>query len=73
MNDGLLQDLKDWRLQRARADGIPAYVVFHDTTLGAIAERRPASLDDLLAIRGIGPAKLERYGEDVLRIVLLHI
>ena len=45
---------------------MPAYVVFHDSTLAAIAELRPASHADLATVPGIGPAKLERYGDDVL-------
>jgi ATP-dependent DNA helicase RecQ len=58
--------LRDWRLRRARADGVPAYVVFHDSTLAAIAELRPASRADLATVPGIGPTKLDRYGDDVL-------
>jgi ATP-dependent DNA helicase RecQ len=64
-----LDALKRWRLARARDDGVPAYVVFHDRTLTEIAERRPASLAALASIRGVGPAKLERYGPDVLGVV----
>lgn len=58
--------LKAWRLARAREDEIPAYLVFHNTTLEEIAARRPRSLDELAAVPGVGPAKLERYGEGVL-------
>jgi DNA helicase-2/ATP-dependent DNA helicase PcrA len=58
--------LRDWRRERAKADGVPAYVVFHDTTLAEIAARLPASHADLAAVPGIGPAKLERYGDDLL-------
>jgi DNA helicase-2/ATP-dependent DNA helicase PcrA len=58
--------LKAWRLERARRDDVPAYVVFHNTTLEEIAGRRPRSLAELEAVPGVGPAKLERYGEDVL-------
>jgi superfamily II DNA helicase RecQ len=46
---------------------VPAYVVFHDSTLAEIAERKPRTLSELAGISGIGPTKLERYGEDVLR------
>jgi DNA helicase-2/ATP-dependent DNA helicase PcrA len=59
--------LREWRRERAKADEVPAYVVFHDTTLAAIADRRPRTLTELAAIAGVGPTKLERYGEDVLR------
>ena len=58
--------LKAWRLTRAREDDVPAYLVFHNTTLEEIAARRPQSLDELASVPGVGPAKLERYGEGVL-------
>jgi superfamily II DNA helicase RecQ len=60
------QRLRDWRLERSRADNVPPYVVFHDSVLHAIADARPGSLGELAQIAGIGPAKLERYGTDVL-------
>jgi DNA helicase-2/ATP-dependent DNA helicase PcrA len=58
--------LRAWRLERARTDGVPPYVVFHDSVLHEIAETRPASLAELAQVAGVGPAKLERYGPDVL-------
>jgi DNA helicase-2/ATP-dependent DNA helicase PcrA len=61
--------LKEWRRKRAQADGVPAYVVFHDRTLGEIAERRCKDWADLAAISGVGPAKLERYADEVLAIL----
>jgi ATP-dependent DNA helicase UvrD/PcrA len=61
--------LKSWRLERAKADAVPAYVVFNNTTLAEIAERQPRSLGELALISGVGPAKLERYGEEVLRVL----
>jgi ATP-dependent DNA helicase UvrD/PcrA len=64
--DPTYQALKQWRLQRAKLDEIPAYVVFHNTTLAEIAERRPRTIRELASVPGIGPAKLERYGEEVL-------
>jgi DNA helicase-2/ATP-dependent DNA helicase PcrA len=63
------QRLRDWRLERAKADGVPPYVVFHDSVLHAIAELRPSSLGELAQISGVGPAKLERYGDDLLAAV----
>jgi DNA helicase-2/ATP-dependent DNA helicase PcrA len=65
----LFAALKRWRLERAKADGVPAYVVFHDATLAAIAERKPRSSRELRTISGVGPAKLERYGSEVLAVV----
>ena len=58
--------LKRWRLERAKADEVPAYVVFHNSTLEEIAERAPRTLSELAEVPGVGPTKLERYGEDVL-------
>ncbi|MBD0338204.1 MAG: ATP-dependent DNA helicase UvrD2 [Thermoleophilia bacterium] len=58
--------LREWRLQRAKADGVPAYVVFHDRTLAEIAECGPQTLAELARIAGVGPAKLDRYGPEVL-------
>jgi DNA helicase-2/ATP-dependent DNA helicase PcrA len=66
VGDPLFESLRAWRLQRARNDEIPPYVVFHDSTLAEIAARKPQSLGELSQIAGVGPAKLERYGDDVL-------
>jgi DNA helicase-2/ATP-dependent DNA helicase PcrA len=65
----LLAALRAWRSERARADAVPAYVVAHDSTLIAIAEARPASLAGLRRIKGMGPAKLERYGAEIIGVV----
>ena len=61
--------LRAWRLERAREDGVPPYVVFHDTVLHAIADAQPTSLGELSQIAGVGPAKLERYGDAVLALL----
>ena len=63
-------NLKAWRAEVAREHNLPAYVIFHDATLAAIAERNPASLDDLQGISGMGAKKLEAYGAEVLRVCL---
>ena len=63
------QRLREWRLERAKADDVPPYVVFHDSVLHAIAAARPGTLGELAQISGVGPAKLERYGDDVLAVV----
>lgn len=62
-----MQTLKKWRLERSRADGVPAYVVFHDATLEEIARTAPNTRAELAAISGIGPAKLERYADELLQ------
>jgi DNA helicase-2/ATP-dependent DNA helicase PcrA len=58
--------LREWRLERAKADEVPAYVVFHNATLAEIADRQPRTLSELALVPGVGPTKLERYGEEVL-------
>jgi ATP-dependent DNA helicase RecQ len=61
--------LRAWRAEAARAQNVPAYVIFHDATLRAIAAAAPAGLDALGGISGVGDRKLERYGDDVLRVL----
>ena len=68
---GLVERLRDWRLDRARSQGVPAYVVFNDRTLEALASLRPSTTEALLAVPGIGPAKLEAYGEDLIELLTL--
>ena len=65
----LLEALQRWRRERAQADSVPAYVVAHDATLRAIAEDRPATLAALRRVKGMGPAKLESYGEEILAVI----
>jgi ATP-dependent DNA helicase RecQ len=65
----LFDALRAWRAGLAREQGVPAYVILHDKTLRELATRRPASLDDLLGIPGIGQAKADRYGEALLRLM----
>jgi DNA helicase-2/ATP-dependent DNA helicase PcrA len=65
----LFEALRAWRFERAKADGVPAYVVAHDTTLAAIADARPSSLDYLALVKGLGPTKLERYGSEIIAVV----
>ena len=62
--------LKAWRAEVARQHNLPAYVIFHDATLLAIAELAPHSLDELQGVSGIGAKKLEAYGQEVLRVVV---
>ena len=71
--DAALYDaLVEWRLRQSRAAGAPAYVIFPNTTLAAIASARPRSARALLEVPGIGPVKAERYGEAVLALVAEH-
>ena len=66
VGDPVFESLRAWRLGRARDDEVPPYVVFHDSTLAEIAVRRPQTLGELAQIAGVGPTKLERYGDDLL-------
>ena len=61
--------LRAWRTQRAGADGMPAYIVVNDKHLRGIALARPSTPADLVACDGIGPAKLERYGDEILEVL----
>lgn len=65
----LVDALKSWRSETARASGVPAYVVMHDTTLKALASLRPGNLDELLTVPGLGPVKADRYGAVLLALV----
>ncbi|MEJ7931497.1 DNA helicase RecQ [Ramlibacter sp. AN1015] len=70
-DDGQLRfaALKAWRAEVAREHNLPAYVIFHDATLAAIAAQDPRTLSDLQGISGLGAKKLQAYGEEVLRVV----
>jgi ATP-dependent DNA helicase RecQ len=68
-NDPLWPALKAKRVELAREQNVPAFVIFHDSTLLEIFQRRPGSLTELGQISGIGKAKLEKYGEVVLRVL----
>ena len=61
--------LKTWRLETARAENVPPYVIFHDATLAAILEARPRSLEELATVSGVGEHKLEKYGTPILDLM----
>jgi ATP-dependent DNA helicase RecQ len=65
----LVAELKAWRTRRAREDGVPAYVVLHDATLTELAARRPGSAAELAAVKGLGPTKIDRYGDELLDVL----
>jgi len=65
----LFEALRAWRAAVAKENGVPAYLVFSDATLAEVALQRPRSADDLLEVKGIGPRKLEAYGEALLALV----
>ncbi|RWR22386.1 DNA helicase RecQ [Microbacterium enclense] len=68
----LFEALRAWRAEQAREQGVPAYIVFGDATLRAIAAERPASIGDLDGITGIGAKKREAYGDGILMVVAQH-
>ncbi len=65
----LREQLKGWRLETSRDEGIPAFRIFADTTLYELARLRPTTPTELLAVPGIGPGKVERYGDGILAVV----
>ncbi len=68
-DSGLRDRLREWRSRTARTKGVPAYVVLDNRTIDALAASRPADDVALLSVSGIGPAKLETYGEEILAMV----
>ncbi len=69
VDDRLTAALRAWRLERARRDEVPPYVVFNDRTLQELAATRPASVGELLAVHGLGTTKVRRYGAELLRLL----
>lgn len=67
-----MAELRAWRSSRAREDAVPAYLVAHDALLAAIVEQRPRTAADLRRVKGMGPAKLDRYGDEILALVARH-
>jgi ATP-dependent DNA helicase RecQ len=65
----LFEALRAWRAAEAKVQSVPPYVIFHDTTLREVAAVRPANLDELAQIKGVGASKLQRYGTEVLGVV----
>ena len=61
--------LRDWRTARARADAVAPFIVFHDSTIEAIAASRPRSIAELRRVPGVGPMKLDRYGDEIIEVV----
>jgi ATP-dependent DNA helicase RecQ len=65
----VFEQLRAWRAATAKEQGVPAYVIFHDTTLRQIAAEAPATLDALAGVSGVGEAKLARYGQQILDVL----
>ena len=71
-DEALVEALKTWRSRTAADNGVPAYLVFHDRHLEAIAGRRPRTTRELASCPGVGPTKLDRYGDDILDLIERH-
>jgi superfamily II DNA helicase RecQ len=69
VDEELVTRLRTWRLERSQEDKVPAYVVLHDATLRELAAQRPQTMDELSGVKGFGPVKLERYGDDLLAVL----
>ena len=72
VDDALFEELRSWRSRIAGDSGVPAYLVFHDRHLQVMAGRKPRSLRELAGCPGVGPTKLERYGDDLLDLIAAH-
>ncbi len=68
----LFEALRTWRREEARRRNVPAYIVFHDSVLRAIAAHQPSTPEELATVKGVGPASLERYGAALLSLVIAH-
>lgn len=70
VNDTLYQSLKDWRKEMAKANSVPAYVIFNDATLTELSSVQPTELKQLTSISGLGKVKIERFGKDIIQLVI---
>ncbi len=69
MEQAIFDKLRWWRVETARTNNVPAYVIFHDATMREIAKAQPRSLGELRGVSGVGEKKLETYGEEIIRQV----
>jgi ATP-dependent DNA helicase RecQ len=69
LDEDVVARLRGWRLERSRVDAVPAFVVLHDATIRELAAIRPQTRDELASVKGLGPVKLERYGDDLLAVL----
>jgi superfamily II DNA helicase RecQ len=73
VDEVLFQKLRAWRIEQAQSEEVPAYCVFHDRHLRAIAADQPLDLKELSEVRGVGPKRLKKYGSAVLAVVRGHL
>ncbi len=72
-NEIIFESLRAWRKERSAQKSVPAYIIFTDATLTAMAELVPSDLDELAAIPGVGPAKLADFGAELLEIIQTQV
>ena len=65
----MFDKLRWWRVETARKHNVPAYVIFHDSTMREIAKAKPASLVELRGVTGVGEKKLESYGAEIVELI----
>ncbi|MEO7141891.1 MAG: HRDC domain-containing protein, partial [Bryobacteraceae bacterium] len=65
-NRDLAEHLRGWRRETARRESVPGFVILHDSTLEDLCRLRPRTLAELLAVRGVGERKIQRYGRQIL-------
>jgi len=68
-DEALRERLKAWRLDQSKSEGVPAYVIFNDKTLDDLLARRPTNMTELGRCHGIGPAKLDRFGDELVGVL----
>jgi ATP-dependent DNA helicase RecQ len=73
IEDELFEELRKWRREKANEMNVPAYVIFSDATLKAIAEDKPIVAEDLSMIAGIGDIKKERFGEEIIEVIRSYL
>ncbi|HSX36728.1 MAG TPA: HRDC domain-containing protein [Patescibacteria group bacterium] len=71
-DEQLFQKLRAWRLARARAESVAPFMIAHDSALIELATRKPVTTQKLLATKGFGPSKVEKYGADLLKLIAEH-
>jgi hypothetical protein len=69
-DEALFERLRSWRLKRAQKDQLPPYIIAHDTLLQELARRKPRTIQSLLGIKGMGQGKLDRYGSEILAVLM---
>ena len=70
--DLLYEELRNWRLKEARRRRVPAFTILNNAALQGIARSRPLDVEELLAVHGIGPKIIEKYGQDILNVISNH-